>query len=452
MIFIYLLLIFSIGPNILYLLNKCGIISLKKLNNYEIISTSMLLSLLTFVLYLYIVGMMSIKYTNILVTSFLMINVVVLLYLILFKKIKLTINVKHLKFNKEIIFTIILLSGIIIYLMYFISKSISIHPIYPDEFSAWLLNAKNIYIGRKMTLFMNTGFENYPNFLPLLSSGYYLFVQKIVENDVRIFSSIYLIITLIGMLGFAKRKKIDTLKLLIMFLFVISSYSIFMNIVPSSYVDIPFMATYTIGMLYLMEWLSGNRSNELLVISSISLMSTCFMKTDGLYLMAFNIFLFVIFMFFHKKLKLKKVEVKTAIIYNLSVLWLPITWKLYNIICHFPNKLETGAGSVFELHLEYTVSLFQHMTSQISGCITWLILLTIGIIGWYLNYHKLNKKNKIFVVLALLTVLANILFLIVCYYFVFGAEALIAASFIRYMTRIVFIMAMICLLLVSSSD
>ena len=75
MIFIYLLLIFSIGPNILYLLNKCGIISLKKLNNYEIISTSMLLSLLTFVLYLYIVGMMSIKYTNILVTSFLMINV-----------------------------------------------------------------------------------------------------------------------------------------------------------------------------------------------------------------------------------------------------------------------------------------------------------------------------------------------------------------------------------------
>lgn len=44
-------------------------------------------------------------------------------------------------------------------------------------------------------------------------------------------------------------------------------------------------------------------------------------------------------------------------------------------------------------------------------------------------------------------VFANIAFLILCYIFVFGGEAIIAASFIRYYTRVIMIQIVVSVLL-----
>lgn len=448
MIFLYLFLIFCIGPTFLYLLNHFHIMPLDKLNFFEKVSFSMIISLLIFILYLFIAGVITIPYSNTLVISFLILNVIILLWLIFSKRIKINLNRKKFKIKAKDFLILIPLTGIIIYLIYFIFQSISFNPLYPDEFSAWLLNAKNIYIGKKMNFFINTGLENYPNFLPLLSSGYYFFIEQIAENEVRIFSSIYLIILLIGLVGLAIRKKLCIKIMLTLFLFTIIFYEGFFSISTSSYGDIPFMVTYTLGMLYLIEWLTCERDKSLLIISSTNLMCSCFIKTDGLYLMAFNIFLFIIFTFAHKQFKLQKVSIKEAMIYNISILLLPIAWKLYNIICKFPTDLETGAGSSVELNLEYTVSLLQNMTSQFFSCLSWVLLLFIALIGWCFTYPKLHQKNKNFVILSCLTILANILFLILSYLFVFGAEALIAASFIRYMTRVIFILLIVALLLI----
>ena len=69
------------------------------------------------------------------------------------------------------------------------------------------------------------------------------------------------------------------------------------------------------------------------------------------------------------------------------------------------------------------------------------VVLLMGIISgsMFITYYKLDKKDKLYVVIALGAILVNIAFLILCYIFVFGGEAIFAASFIRYYTRVIMI-------------
>lgn len=452
MIFLYTILIALLSPTIYYIANKASKNSIQTLNWFEKAAFGLVSSFLLFSIYLFIIGILKIPYSRMVVIIPLIINIVFLLMLLITKRLTIEIKITKPDWTIKNIMIIILSMALITYLLYSISTSISNFLLYPDEFSAWALNAKNIFLGKRMDYFINTGLENYPNLLPLLYSGFYFFIDRINESGIRIFSSIYMIICILGLIGIGKRKKINMFYLLTFLLFIIISYDSFFSILSSSYGDIPFLTTYTLGTLYLIEWLVGERKNSYLYISSVNLMSCCFMKTDGLYLMAFTIFLFILFCCFYKQFKLKKVGLKVAVMYNVSILWLPLLWKIYNKLANFPTNLKAGAGSVFELHLEYGISLFQNMTQQFYACLPWVLILCIIIIGYVAFYHKLNREDKQYINMCLLAFLANVVFLILCYLFVFSGEAVIAASFIRYLTRVIMIAVMATLVMLKPFD
>ena len=453
MIFIYLILILLFSPNIYSIFKIILKDEINVLNKEEKLCFSIISSFLLYVLYLFVVGIINIKYNRIVVVVPFVINIIILIFNKNFwnglrQLLKINKNpMKSYKLTPKSLIYCLLVFSVTIYLTYIISTAISNFLSFPDEFSVWALNAKNIFIGRKMNFFINTGLENYPNFLPLLYSGFYFFIDKIEENSIRIISGIYLSLCVVGLIGFGKRKKINLNYMLIFIMLCIILYGTFADISSSSYADIPFMTTYTFGILYFIEYLVSNRNKTFLAISSISFMSCSFMKTDGLYLMAFNLFLSLLYGPFSKIFKLKRISPKESVVYNLLIFLLPVTWKIYNKLADFPTNLVAGAGSVFELHLEYLIGLFTNMTSQFYDCIPWVIVLIILLIGYLIFYNKLSKADQEFINLCCFTFFANLMFLILCYLFVFGGEAIIAASFIRYLTRVIMIMIMASLIM-----
>lgn len=439
MIFIYIILLLAIGPTFLQLINNKNNINIDKLNAYEKISLSMISSLLIFVIYMFIWGIIC-EYSIYLFIP-LVINFLYQLLNLINKilKRKWHVNIFKIKWTITNLFTLVLVISIILWIVHYMFLGLINFEIYPDEYAVWLLNPKNIFLGKKMTFFMNTGLEIYPNFLPLLSSGYYFLINTIEENGIRIFSSIFMLISLFGLMGLAKRKKININCILLLLIFMFISYEVVASIMFSSYGDIPFVVTYTLGMLYLFEWLVVERKKEYLVISIVNMMAYSFIKTEALYLVLFSIALLVLSSVFYKKLKIEKINNKSIITYSSLLLMLPIAWKVYNILAEFPARL-TGVVGV---NLQYTPSLLANMTIQLMDCMPWVITIVIFMISIILLGHKLTSKQQKFIVLGLITIVANIVFLIVSYIAVFGAEAEIAASFIRYMTRLYFIMIFI---------
>lgn len=101
-----------------------------------------------------------------------------------------------------------------------------------------------------------------------------------------------------------------------------------------------------------------------------------------------------------------------------------------------------------EYAYKYLVSLMHHMHSQFIDCIpfAFLSVVLLGCILKNIINKKINYLDKI--ILFGIFIIGNILFLIVCYIFIFGDEARIAASYIRYLTRIYILeIAFLCYLL-----
>ena len=428
MIFIYLILLLAIGPTFLQIINNKSNINIDKLNVYEKISLSIISSLLIFVIYMFIWGIVC-KYSIYLFVP-LVINFIYQLVNLIYKilKRKWEINILKTKWTIPNLITLTLGISIIFWIIHYMFGSITSFEIYPDEYAVWLLNPKNIFLGKKMTFFMNTGLEIYPNFLPLLSSGYYFLIDAIEETGVRIFSSIFMFISLFGLTGLAKRKNINVNYILALLIFMFISYGVVPSIMISTYGDIPFVATYTLGMLYLFEWLVGERKKEYLLISIVNMMAYSFIKTEALYLVLFSIALLVLSSVFYKKLKIEKINNKSIITYSSLLLMLPIAWKVYNILAKFPTRLLIGGTGV---NLQYIPSLLTNMTIQLMDCMPWVITIVVFMTCIVLFGHKLTSKQQKFIVLGLITIVANIVFLIVSYIAAFGADAEIAASFIR---------------------
>lgn len=449
MIFLYILILFSLGVTFVEILNKFNVFKKNKLNIFELLSFSMLSGLLIFVIYMFIFGVLGFKYSfNIFIP--LIINFIFVIFFLLIRIFRIKIDKKNVfhNFNFKNSLSLLLFILFLIWIMYYMFYATTHYIIFPDEYAVWLLNPKNIFLGKRMNFFINTGLEVYPNFLPLLSSGYYFFVDKLEENSIRIFSSIFMLIGTLGLIGYCKRKDLNISFVLIMILFMFINYSVIFSLMVSSYGDIAFMTTYTIGMLYLFEWIIYDRKKEFLIISVINLMCYSFIKTEALYLLCFNIGLLIFVSLFYRKLKLKTIKLSTIAIYSLFIISLPIIWKIYNILAKFPSRvIVSGSNS---LNLEYSVSLFSNMHSQFYECIPWVILLTIFLIGLFVYGNKLNYKEKLYIVVGIATMLINVLFLIICYLTIFGAEALTAASFIRYITRLYMIMIVISLISISS--
>ena len=448
MIFLYIYLIISLGINLVIVLNKLNLIDVKKLQKLEVISLSITSGIIGFTIYMFIIGLVKIEYNFYLFIPIIIgniFNVIYLGYKIIKNKLY---KIKFsFKINKNNILSIVLIFANVIYFIYFITLAMYTNPIYPDEFSVWALNAKNIFIGKKLDLFINTGLENYPNMLPLLYSGFYFFVGMVQDNYVRIFSSIFLIVNFINIISIFKKKEINLNYGLILSFIINAFYSNFYCYASSTYGECGFLMLYTFGLVYLFEWIINDRKKDNLIISIIYMMGACWCKQDGIYLFIYNILIILISKLLYKKLKIEKINWKQILLYGICVSILPLCWKIYTICAGFPSNLAFGAGAKIEMHLEYTISLMQNITAQFFSDIPSILFLGIILLGMIFTFDKLKYNDKIFVIYGLGSIIFNLLFLIMCYIFVFEQEAITAASFIRYYTRVIFIELIICSIL-----
>lgn len=443
MICLYIFCLLLFGITIFQLFSKK--MNLKKLNIYEKISLVMGLGCFSFIIYMFIIGILPIKYSFYIFLPLLgnaIYQICYGVYILITKKIKITTILKELKKTRKI--NIILMGLVLIWIIYYAIAAISTKSFYPDEYSVWLLNAKNIFLGKNLNLFMNTGLEIYPPALSFLYSGFYFFVDRIEDNSVRIFSSFFFLMMTFGLIGYAQRNKLKISYLLIAILLILISYAGIDGIMSSSYGDIAFMSTYTLGMIYLGDWLIMSRKKETLFLAIIMTMMYSLIKTEAVYLLCYNILLLIICNFFHQKLRIPRIQTKTILGYSIAILLLPICWKIYTVLSNFPGRVLLGAKEGIQLN--YIVPLFTSMTKQLFECWPWVIAICIccSCIGIYIK--KITFKEKELIFFHLLIILVNIAFLILSYMFVFGAEALTAASFIRYMTRVMFIMITIMLI------
>ena len=433
MIFIYVYLLFLIGFSFNYLLKKLNVLnSLNKCEEFSLIASS---GLTIFVLYMLILGYLSIPLTqNIFIPIIL--NCIIATILIVWKILKTIIHMPKINFDKiwNNKITILLFTCLLIWIFYAISIGLSNFLMYSDEYAVWALNAKNIYISNKLNFFINTGLEVYPDMMPLLSSGFYIFNNGIVENCITIFSGIYFLIGAIGLIGYGIRKKLNVNFIILFLLFGMTSYNLMFTVTTNCYADIPFMATYAVGIIYIAEWVLFERKKDYLWISAINMMAYSFMKPESIYLTLFTVVLLLIIKFFSKQLAVTKINSKDLIIYSCAILFFPISWKLYTILAKFPKHLFLGGSDT--INFKYTVSLFENMSQQFYQCIPWVMIFILFIIGLMLGYKSMKSNEKRYILLCLIFMLANIGFLTASYLLVFGAEAITAASFIRYLTRI----------------
>lgn len=143
-----------------------------------------------------------------------------------------------------------------------------------------------------------------------------------------------------------------------------------------------------------------------------------------------SIIVLIITSIFYKKLNVEKLTLKSVIIYTVSILIVPIGYSVYKIITNFPTE--------FGIHLEYIILLMQNITIKFYSNIFAVVLMGIIIGSMYITYHKLDKKDKTYVLILLFGMLANIIYLILGY-IISGEKAVMAEEFNRDYTRIIMI-------------
>lgn len=447
MILVYVYLLFSIGFSFNYILKKKNIIkSLNKFEEFAFISTS---GLTIFVLYMLVLGYLKVPLAR---ATFIpiILNGVFVTLLIIYRSLK---NIRKLwNMDFEEIWshkiTILLFSSLILWILYAISVGLSNFLMYSDEYAVWALNAKNIYLSNKLNFFINTGLEVYPDMMPLLSSGFYIFNNKIVENCITIFSGIYFLIGALGIMGYGIRKKLNINFIILCLLFGMTNYNLMFTVTTNCYADIPYMATYALGIIYFVEWIIFDRRREYLFISAVNMMAYSFMKPESIYLTLFTVVIALFIKFFEKKFNIIQMNTKSLLIYSISILFFPISWKLYTILAKFPEHLFLGGSDT--INFKYTVSLFENMSQQFFQCIPWALLFIIFIVGLALGFKYMKFNEKKYILICLVFILANVGFLVASYLLVFGAEAITAASFIRYLTRVYMIAIIIDAYLIKS--
>lgn len=398
-------------------LYMCKLFSRNHLNWKECITYLIPIGFLGITINNFLLGMLNIPYSIITIWGSILVQIILILFLT-HKKEQIIIQ-RVSKFKLDILSTLILL--IIVYIGVY---AISNYPFLPDEFSHWALQSKNIYIGKKLTLFTETGFETYPGYIPILVSSYYFLKQGIVDNTARIITTYHLIVLIIGLDYLAGKIKVNRIvKLLI--LLVITSMPLIYDISSSFYADTVFMCYYGLATVSLIVWINNNDKNYL-NLSMIYLLGATWVKTDGLYLLIGQIIILLIIKLIEKKITLRSIGS-----YILGSSWLIILWKVYCKLNEFPTS-RWGIN----INLTNIKPMVNSMISQTfdlnSGGYLNIIMLGCIILMLF------NYKNKYFnreIMYGVMIWLGNILFLGISYIVLFGDEAITAASYSRYMTR-----------------
>lgn len=433
MILLYLAIIILFGSSIIHLLEYKNVIN--NINQYEKISLSITFGMIFYSLYLFLLGVLKIKYNALINIPIVIICLLYIIYRIR-KKRNFNFSYDFTKIDMFLIFLIIICFLSNYYLMF---KS---NTFFPDEYSAWLINAKNIFIGKKLNLFINSGLERYPIFLPLLYSGYYIFVNSIDDIFVRIIPSIFLIAILFQFLGLGKKHCIEKKYILISFILVILFYSGFQDYAFSSCADVPFAYFTNFSILYLLEYLLFDKNRTNIFISIVLANGACWTKMEGIAIVFINVIIYLLYFLITRK---KDIKFKSIIIYSLSIFVIGIIWQIYIKIMNYPTSLSAGAGSKIEFNIQWLVPLLKSMTDQHFKDYIWSGFTFVFIISLLNNWKKFNNAKKMYIFLGLSYTVAVIIFMIMCYLVLFGYEAVTAASYIRYITRTLFVFIFITL-------
>lgn len=443
MMLFYIFICASLGITMLAILDKFKIIELKKMIVFEILTFVFSIGFLLFTIYMFILGFIGIEYSSNIFIPLYLNSIYAFFYTIYMLKNKKYQTMKENRSNMSKIekyVNIALIIAIVLIFGSFLVKALSSFLVYPDEFSHWGLQAKNIFIGKKMNTFTPTGIESYPNLLPLLYSGYYFLTSSINENMVKIFSTIFCVLTYFNCIAICFRRNLNKTYFNALFLVFIMGYATIVQISSSTYADIPFMCFYSTGIIYLLEYLiTGNKN--FMIISLFNIIGSTWVKTDGLYLLMYT-FIFIIFArILFKKLGFSKIKWTSLFKYIIIASLLIVAWKIYTILFHFPG----GVGAGIEIRMDYFIAMSTAMRNQFFENPASSLYIILIIFSFLFLYNKLGKENKIFVFSIMSFVIINIAFLALCYLIKFGAEGPIAASFIRYISRVMPLL-MICIL------
>lgn len=450
MILFYIVILIIFGFFISSIYQRMNLID-KSINIYEKIGFSILNGFFIFSLYIYALGAFSLELNRMLILPILAIDLIYLTYLIVKRKHK-KLYIKKIKIDYQLV---ALIASLILLLAYGISLAYSNNFIYPDEFSIWGLNAKNIFIGHKLDFFINTGLEKYPDFLPIIYGFYFILVNKISENVVRILPAILFIGMIFSFIGLGKKHNINSKLIILIFIVTTLFYTDISQWAFSAYGDIVFSAFYTLAILYFFEWVIVDRSKSNFLFSMIYANGCCWTKIDGIPMLTFNIGILILYMIiqrFTKEKNMKPISLKSFFSYSIIIFVVGGSWILYNKLAHFPTELSAGAGSAFEFNTQWMAPLLTNMTKQQFTDIVWILTLIILIIFIIKNWNKFTFNKKMYVIFCILNTLFIMFFLFLCYLTVFGGEALIAASYARYLSRAIFIFEFAAVYCINAKD
>ena len=443
MILLLIIIIGLSGVFITFVLNRLKLINYSKINLLEYFSMTLFTGLLFFVMYILGLSFIKIDLDRFMFLPIYIIDFISIFILILQFKKKEFLKLKFTKIDLIPIFLFILL-----FIIYFF-EAFSSNLKYPDEFAVWALNAKNIFIGKSLEFNVNTGLENYPPLLPVLYSSYYIFVNEITENVIKTIPVIITFIGIIGIVGITNKKNISISKSLLSIIFIFLSYESLNVFMTCTYGDLPFSIFYTLGTIYFIEMLFSKDFKTNAFLSIIYYNACCLTKQDCIYMLSLNYFILILIYLFKNKLNdVNKLSLKKCIILFCLFAFSYLVWFIYTKVVNYPKLPVLGAES--GIGFKYLSLLIENMNNQMFGCVTFSIFFVICVILMFNTLSFNNKKSKINS-LYTLSILAFVVFvpvfMFVCYMIMFGAEAETAASYIRYLTRIIFILDYLLLIL-----
>lgn len=320
--------------------------------------------------------------------------------------------------------------------------SVQNRPIIPDEFSAWASAPKVNFFEGSLLYKHDYGFAKYPPFMTSVYSGYYHFIGRVDDMSVRAIQPIVSFVNLLGIYGYAKRKGYSGRLLLIMLSAFTVLYTGISDITASTYIDLVFACYYTLGCIYFIEILFSKNKVSNLLISLLYMSVVSLIRPDGMYLLLF----FIPILAFDCLFRVKRL--KTAVCGALCIALSPVLFFCYEFF-RKTMCVNAPSGSSRPVVYELTLNMLTASFTQLFLNKIWMIIIMVFCLLLFLCafYRKIGKDTAFLVFYLIALVIMNIAFLDVCYIYKFGPEAGIAASFIRYMIRAVFVGMFACLVL-----
>lgn len=124
--------------------------------------------------------------------------------------------------------------------------------------------------------------------------------------------------------------------------------------------------------------------------------------------------------------------------YVILTLIIPIALKTYSM---FSNDLE------IKIHFENIILLMQHITNQFYSNIFAVLFTGIILAGMYITFTKLDKNDKLCVVVGIADILINIFVIILGYIITINGKEILSESFNKYYAKLLIFQGLIALIM-----